>query len=270
MLTAGGKLTAQDMADIQMDAGNDLAAFLVPKLGGLPVDDQARAALQLLDGWDFQQPADSAAAAYFNAFYRHLAQRLFDDELTDTSVTANAGDRYWEAIRTLWRRPADLWWDDVSTAPQETRDETVVAALDAAAAEMVQAQGDDPAAWRWGDMHTLLFENGTLGTSGITPIEMIFNRGPEPTGGGGSIPLATGWEPADGYEVTWIPSMRQVIDMSDFDASTWVNHTGNSGHAYHPNYTDQIDAWLTGEQYPWPNSREAIDAATTQRLTLTP
>ena len=36
--------------------------------------------------------------------------------------------------------------------------------------------------------------------------------------------------------------MRQVIDVSDFDASTWVNLTGASGHAYNAHYADQVDA----------------------------
>jgi len=119
-------------------------------------------------------------------------------------------------------------------------------------------------------MHLVEARNATLGESGIAPVERIFNRGPLPVGGGSSIPLATGWEPSKGYGVTWIPSMRQVIDMADLDASTWVNFTGNSGHAYHPNYTDQFDAWVEGDQFPWRFTREAVVAAGTNSLTLTP
>ena len=112
--------------------------------------------------------------------------------------------------------------------------------------------------------------NQTLGKSGIGPIERIFNRGPLPVGGGGSIPLANGWTPSEGFEVTWIPSMRQVVDWSDLDASTWVNFTGNSGHAYNANYVDQFDAWAAGQQFGWPFTRQAVEASAANTLTLQP
>ncbi len=266
-----GALTSAQMAEIQLDAGNDLAGFLAPQLGSVPGLDEAaaRAAASLAD-WDLQQTVDSRQAAFFNVFYRQLIDRLFSDELPDIDVAANAGDRSWEVIRQLWDAPADPWWDDTRTPGIEGRDETVADALNAAAQELASLQGDDPADWHWGSLHTLTFTHQTLGTSGIGVIERIFNRGPEPTAGGGSIPLATGWEPAEGYEVTWVPSMRQVVDLADFDASTWVNLTGNSGHAYHDNYGDQIRAWLAGDQYPWQSTRPAVEAVSQHRLVLEP
>jgi penicillin amidase len=127
-----------------------------------------------------------------------------------------------------------------------------------------------PAAWRWGALHTLTFENATLGTSGIAPVEMIFNRGPVEVSGSESAVNATGWTPSNGFEVDWVPSMRQVIDVSDFDASTWVNLTGNSGHAYNRNYSDQIDTWVAGDQFPWPFTDQAVREAARNTLTLIP
>jgi penicillin amidase len=99
---------------------------------------------------------------------------------------------------------------------------------------------------------------------------MLFNRGPVAVGGSEAAVNATGWTPSDGFEVDWVPSMRQVIDLSNFDASTWVNLTGNSGHAYNKNYSDQIDAWVAGDQYPWAFSREAVRAEATDVLRLMP
>ena len=112
--------------------------------------------------------------------------------------------------------------------------------------------------------------NQTLGDSGIAPIEAIFNRGPVEVAGGDSIVNATGWTPMDGYEVNWVPSMRQVIDLQDFDRSTWVNLTGASGHAFDPHYNDQNEAWRTGQQFPWLFSAEAVTAAGVDTLTLVP
>ncbi|NSL43363.1 penicillin acylase family protein, partial [Streptomyces sp. 8P21H-1] len=60
--------------------------------------------------------------------------------------------------------------------------------------------------------------------------------------GGSSVVDAAGWDLPNGYAVDWVPSMRMVIDLDDFDRSTWINLTGASGHAFHPHYTDQTDA----------------------------
>jgi penicillin amidase len=270
LATSGGeKMSADEMRAIQMDSWNENAAFLVPRISKFSVEGTAAEALALFDGWDFTQQQDSAPAAYFNAFWKNLLLDMFGDEVPE-GFEPDGSDRWFTVVRNLWDRPDDAWWDDVSTTEVEDRDAAVTAALTAAADEMVGLQGGDPSGWRWGGMHTLLVQNQTFGKSGIAPIEAIFNRGPVETAGGDSIVNATGWIASVGYEVDWVPSMRMVLDLSDLDASTWVNLTGNSGHAYHPNYVDQLDAWVAGEQFPFPFSREAVEAATTDTLTLTP
>ena len=113
-------------------------------------------------------------------------------------------------------------------------------------------------------------QNQSFGTSGISLIERIFNRGPVETAGGDSIVDATGWTPKNGYVVDWVPSMRMVLDLSDLDASTWVHLTGASGHAYDPHYADQLDAWQNGTTYPWAFSTSAVQAAAKDHLVLQP
>ena len=269
-IASGQPFAVDDMQSIQMDSWNTNAAYLVPRLEGWSVSEQAADAVELLSGWDYQQGLDSAPAAYFNAVWRQLITRMFDAKTGTDFTSASGDDQYFEVLRSLWDRPDDPWWDDPSTPQTEGRDATVTTSLEAAAAELSGLQGSDPSAWRWGALHTLLLQNGTLGASGIAPIEMLFNRGPIETSGGSGIVNATGWTPSEGYEVTWVPSMRQVVDLSNFDASTWVNLTGNSGHAFNPNYEDQVQAWRTGEQFPWAWSEAAVSEAAESTLTLQP
>ena len=269
--TAGGaRVDAERMREIQMDAHNELAAFLAPRLVELPTTELTAPAVALLDGWDAQQTADSAPAAYFNAVWRQLVHRMFDAAADEELIYASGGDRYWQVIENIWDTPGDFWWDDKTISGIQTRDETLEAALGAAAEELTVIQGDDPSEWSWGSLHTLELENQTLGTSGIGPIEWLFNRGPIETAGGESTVNATGWTPKNGYTVDWVPSMRQVIDLSDFDASTWVNLTGASGHAFNPHYDDQIEAWRTGAQFPWAFSRDQIEVGAVDTLVLQP
>jgi penicillin amidase len=64
--------------------------------------------------------------------------------------------------------------------------------------------------------------------------------------------------------------MRMVLDLSDLDRSTWVNLTGNSGHAYNRNYVDQLDSWQSGRTFGWPFSEKAVTAAAIDHLVLRP
>ncbi len=269
--TAGGaKVDVAAMQQVQFDSWNELAAFLAPRLQELPTTETTAGAVGLLDGWDFTQPVDSAPAAFFNAVWRQMVMRLFDAAAGTEIISASGGDQYWQVIYDIWDDPNDFWWDDRTQEGVQDRDATLQASMAAAVAELSDLQGDDPAGWRWGGLHTLELVNQTLGESGIGPIEWLFNRGPFEVQGGTGIVDATGWHPNDGYEVNWVPSMRQVIDVGDFDNSTWVNLTGASGHAFNAHYSDQTEYWLTGQQYPWPFSREAVRQARADVLIMIP
>ena len=270
MLAGGATVDAEQMRLLLMDNHNALAAFMVPRLPQLSVNEETQNALALLSNWDFEQGADSAAAAFFNAMWAQLVERMFNAALASEATTSGGGDRFWLVIEQIWDTPDDFWWDDRTVPGVQNRDETIALAAEAATAKLTETLGDDPQSWRWGALHTLEFTNQTLGMSGIAPIEMLFNRGPVEVAGGESTVNANGWTPSEGFTVDWVPSMRQVIDLADFDASTWVNLTGNSGHTYNRNYTDQIDAWVSGEQFPWAFSESAVRDATVDELTLVP
>ena len=81
---------------------------------------------------------------------------------------------------------------------------------------------------------------------------------------------ATGWQIGAGFETTTVPSMRMVVDLSDFDASKWNHLTGTSGHTFHQNYVDQTESWQRAELTPWAFTDEAVDAASTHTLALVP
>jgi len=129
--------------------------------------------------------------------------------------------------------------------------------------------GSDPSLWRWGKIHTLEITNASFGKSGIAPLEWLFNRGPYELAGGSSVIDAVGWDTTVGYTVNWVPSMRQVVSLADWDDSTWLNLTGNSGHTFHPNYDDQTALWQHQETRPWPFSLAAVRASATHTLRLT-
>ncbi len=265
--TGGRKITAADMSDIQNDTYNEPASWVVPLAMAVRLDGSASAARSTWDGWDFTMAPDSAAAAYFGAFWTALVNGVFGDELGD-EVALDSTDRWYEAMRAL--DADDPWWDDLATPEVEDRSAMLQRAMQLAAADLSDQLGDDPATWTWKSLHTLEIRNQTFGDSGIGPIEWLFNRGPYETGGSGSSPDATDWDTRDGYGIVWIPSMRMVVDLADLDASTWVNLTGASGHAFAEHYDDQAELWATGRTTPFVFSAPATTAAAEKTLTLTP
>jgi penicillin G amidase len=265
------KLGVEDMAEIQNDTYNANAKRLVPYLLAIKLTGGYwRSGQRLLQDWDFTQPADSGAAAYFNVVWRDLLALTFHDQLPE-EAWPDGGERWYEVVSRIIDDQDSQWWDDVETENQvETRDDILRQAMLDARDDMTMMQARDSSKWTWGHIHKLTLENSTLGTSGVGMVEWMFNRGPYEVGGGGGAVDATSWDAAEGYEVTSAPSMRMVVDMSNFDDSQWIQLTGQSGHAYQDNYADQTSLWVDGETLPWAYTRDAVEAASEHELALIP
>ena len=199
----------------------------------LELDGDAARAADLLDGWDGRADVDSAQAAYFAVFWRHLLDDMFGALPEQTRPRAGTGGS--ASCRHSLGDPDARWWTN-EDAGVAGRDAMLAHALDEGVGEASDRMGCDPDGWRWGRLHTLTLTNQSFGESGIGPIEWLFNRGPYELGGGSSVVNAIGWDATIGYGVDWVPSMRMIVDLADFDASTWINLTGASGHAFHPHY----------------------------------
>jgi penicillin amidase len=115
----------------------------------------------LLSDWDYQSNVDSAAAAIFNAFWRHLLQNTFNYDLPEERYYPEGGSRWNEIMRNLDEN--SLWWDDKTTTDiKETRGDIIRKSFEQGIAELENMFGRDPAEWTWGEMHTSTFRNGTL------------------------------------------------------------------------------------------------------------
>ncbi|WP_404771446.1 penicillin acylase family protein [Agromyces mediolanus] len=266
-LDGGAKLSADDLAAIQLDTRDANAEAFLPLIAELELDGDARAGADYLAGWDGHADADSGQAAYFAVFWRTLLDGMFGGLPEGTRPAG--GDRWFGVVGTLLGEPDSSWWTNEQLGVAG-RDAMIAAALDSAWSETRSLLGSDAERWSWGELHTLTLTNQSFGESGIAPIEWLFNRGPYRLGGGSAIVNAIGWDASLGYGVDWVPSMRMIVDLSDFDDSTWVNLTGASGHAFHRHYDDQAPLWQRGEQRPWAYTPDATDAASVDRLTLRP
>ena len=207
----GGRLSVEDMTRIQLDTRSPLAAALVPSL--LAVDlprGYWSAGQRQLRRWDFEQPADSAAAEYFNVVWRTLLEQTFHDEMVE-DVWPNGGDRWMAVVTGLLDEPDSSWWDDRGTEEVEKRDDILRTTLMEARDEVTKLDSMAVSGWEWGHLHRLELVEPTLGTSGIGPVEWLVNRDGWEVGGGAASVNATGWDAFDGYTVAFAPSMRMVV-----------------------------------------------------------
>lgn len=308
-IQGGGKISTEDMRAMQMDNSSEIAKLLTPYLLKIDISDPyVREAQKLLEGWDYTQEPDSGAAAYFNGVWRNVLKLAFgnklpkelrvkdeclnmrpadssapDDELTkrvrecgqrDTeSAQPNGGDRWFEVVRSIIKDEKNEWWHSPASRTDTatlTRDELFARAMEDARWELTAKLGKDITTWSWGRLHQLTLRNQTLGIEGPGFLQFVLNRGPWNLGGGEAAVNATGWNAAGGYEATWVPSMRMVVNVGDWDKSRWINLTGASGHAYSAHYTDQTGKWASGELLDWAYGEQAVQAATVDTLKLTP
>lgn len=234
---------------------------------------ETAAALELLRAWDGRVSADSAAAAVFELFVAEMVRRV-------AAARAPRGER-WAAgagftplvarttfavrrvghlVRLLRERPAG-WlarsWDD-----------EVAAALGAAVRRLRAGHGPDPAGWAWGRVRplTLLHPFGAK-----KPFDRVFNLGPVPCGGDANTPAQATVDPLEPTaNPMFIASLRMVIDVGAWDASSFALPGGQSGNPLSPNYADQFPLWQRGEGIAIAWSEAAVAQVTRQTLALLP
>ncbi len=270
MIESDTALSIEDMRAIQADSAPVWAREVLPYVRALSSDEpRLKQALDLLRAWDGRAVRDSAAAALFESFRLHLIDATIADELGE-DLLEKARPAVMDALLNLLPDPKSPWFDDVTTPKTETRDEILLTALEEAVKELTDAQGPRMDKWRWGDLHTVSFENQSLGQCGIAPVESLFNRGPFPADGTLATVNQADYSLNDPYTVRTIASYRQIIDLGDLTRSVSMHTTGQSGHPFHRHYDDMIASWRDVEHHPMLWAREDVEANAEGSLVLTP
>jgi penicillin G amidase len=271
MITARETHDRGTFAEMQVDTRLLPAADIVPHLVAVePGDDRQKAAIALLADWDHDAAAGSAAAALYELWCHHLARRLLRPLLGEDLFLHFYGRRQWtnafqyQVLPNLLAYPTARWFGRNGA---EARDRTILEALDGALDDLTTRLGDDPDGWRWGALHRARFA-GRLAILG--GLEDLFSAGEVELGGDEQTVLQGKYEPEWSYEAVVIPSWRQILDPSDWDASVGTIPVGQSGHPASPHFADLLPLWAAGEHHPMPFTRRAVDEATDSTLLLRP
>ena len=143
-----------------------------------------------------------------------------------------------------------LWFDNINTAPKETRDEIIRKSfIDALRMLELKFASSDINTWQWGGLHKVTFRHPL----GIVPeLAKSFNIGPFDVGGDQTAVNNSEYSFNDAikkgtFDNILGPSMRMIVDLSNTNNTYSVNSTGQSGQPLHPNYSDQARLWLYGD-----------------------
>ncbi len=274
LVTSNPGIDLADQATIQFDGFDLNADRIIPyiELSLMGVSDRQLTSIELdaiseLSNWDRQNFAGSTGAAIWNATWRNLLVRTFQDELPE-ALWPEGNSRWFEVVGNLLDEPLDPWWNDVTTQGLESRDDVLAAAFSDAVTELDRRLGSDVSSWTWGAIHEMTFINQAFGSTGIGIIDDRFNRGPYPASGSKGVVNAVGWTTTEGYQVNWLPSMRMLVDLGNLSRSRAIHTTGQSGHVDNEHFDDMIPLWLEGKTAPflWDKTDVEADAEATMLL----
>lgn len=263
----------ETFAAIQFDSYNTAAALLVPALNERDLGSEGLNEMAAwLAEWDYQNAADSPQAAAFNAFWAAFLPLVFDElPFYEPSFSTYR-------LALMLDQPDHPAWANAELGTSDPT-ELMARALTEARQFLEDTYDIHPSAWRWGLMHVAHFRAAPLGQlpegldarlDQVLPYVMnLFNRSVRVGGGGESI-NATGWSVESGtFEVESLPSLRMILDLSDFDNSRVVHTTGQSGNPSSPHYADQMPLWAAGEYHAHYFSPAAVEAHMVETWLLT-
>ncbi len=253
-------------AAMQADAQSRLARDMLPfALAARPATEAGRRERALLEGWNGDMRAGSAAPLAFAGWYRELTRLVYADELG--ALFPESWDLRASFMIAVMRgdNGEERWCDDVDTSAVETCAQQAARAFDRAAPDLERRFGGD---WRWGRAH---YADGMHRPFGFVPwLAPIFNVRPESSGDTYSVNVGHFHirDEQRPFASRHAPSMRAIYDLADLDRSRFMHSTGQSGNVFSPWYASFAERWARVQYITIPTRGDAIVAAHT--LTLTP
>jgi penicillin amidase len=261
LLRKGSTFAPADMLRIQTDIHTLEDEWLVKQILAAaaqhaPESSEAQAALGVLRAWDGEARADSAATLIAEVARHALLARILKPKLGEDlsgyhwSMSTIFLQNVLEQNLTRWLPPEDADFH-VTLMKSLERGVRQIPSL---------VHSRSQTAWRWGDTIPLTFHHPLSG--GLPLLGRLLDVGPFPQAGTGTTVKQT--TPGLG------PSMRMVVDFSDFDQSMQNITLGESGQVFSPYYKDQFEAWYNGRSFPMLFSDAAVDKGAVHRLVLEP
>ncbi|RCX18349.1 penicillin amidase [Anaerobacterium chartisolvens] len=256
-----GKLTVEDMKDIQADTYSMTAESLRPFLLEVtPGNEFERKALEKIRNWDLNTDNDSIGASIYETWYNFMIKHMFAKNL-GLDEKANQGpqfassyldysDMHQPTMIKLMSEPNSRWFDDRTTLEVEKRDDIIRKSFKEALSKLKNKLGRDIEDWEWGKMHTVTFTHMPFGIMGIPVIGDIFNSKTLPASGSLSTVNMAQYSWKSPFIVGFGTSQRMIVDINNLDEMLVINTSGQCAVTFNKNREDQIQLWWKNDYIP--------------------
>ena len=278
-LLATPQLSIADYERIQADAYNVPAATIVPILvaAGTAAGGDAAQASRLLQGWNGEMSTDSTAAAVYEVAVGTLIRETLEPVLGKDLYAIYRGNYSSSGLYTVLLNqlavptPPFFGTSLADLGTTSRRDAAVARALADAMSQLRTQLGPDTATWRWGSLHTAHFAHPL---ASVSPLDRVFGTAPVATSGD-AITVSVGGDGGfsddpPSYDQRTVSSMRQIIDLGNFDNSLWITTTGESGEPFSAHYSDLTPLWAAHQYQHMDYSPQAEARSGTDLLVLNP
>lgn len=252
-------------AALQMDVASVMATQLLPRMLALTDagDGVARAALDLLKGWDRAMNADRPEPLVFALWLRNFARALYADETG--ALYSSFGEPRPDFLRFALSPGGAGWCDDITTAEKsESCGEILAASL----ADTIAMLGGDPSGTTWGERHHAVFSHAIFRhvplLGGLTTINAS-------TSGGAGTLNRGGYgrnEAGDNFPHVHGAGYRAVYELSNSEIADVIIATGQSGNPVSGRYRNLFDHWLEDRRLRYSTLPGSFDASPHQILTI--
>jgi penicillin amidase len=265
VLRADSSVTLAESAALQADSTNPISRRAIALLKDLTAPDaKVSRALDLLRAWDNHESTDSTAAAIYQVWSAKHLGRLAVARVTPEAARTLVGNGNLDAVVSYLEAPDR----GLGADPVAARRELLLESLAAALAELDTRLGPDMATWTWGRLHQARFEPA-IAVLADPQTRAQMTVGPQPTPGSANTPRAQTYN-TDTFEVVAGASVRLVIDVGDWDNSTFINTPGQSINPDSRHYRDLFPIWAKGAQVPLRFTRGAVERDASLAIRLTP
>lgn len=245
-------LSISDYERIQSDVYSIPASILTPYFimaGQTRHDSDTALAVKLLKQWNYTLTRDSTGATIYEMTAGLLLSKILEP-LLGKHLYAIYQPNYSHSgfftflINTLTLPKAPFFSDAGGGNAYARRDAVIASVLQETVKQLRTRYGSDTTQWYWGKIHKAHFSHPLSGTAplnllfGVTQLERPGDNETINIGGDDGFNA----DPPN-YDQHTVSSMREIIDLANFDNSLWIITTGESGQPFSNHYNDLNSLW---------------------------
>ncbi len=238
-LTEGDRrLTVDDVKAIQLDQVSLMAQQLQPyliQIRGYTM--RERQALEYLKPWTGEMNALKVAPTLFNVWYTELLKETILSDLDQELREEYLGGRYpIFSVKLLLSYLAENANDDGQLSAafiDGLLTKSFMAAIDFIESNL----GQDMDTWQWGKLHQLHYAHSPFDR--VSWLKVLFSR--QVASGGDAYTVSVGgYSYSNAYIQYDHPSYRQIIDLSNWKGSCFMQSVGQSANVFSQHYDDLL------------------------------